>query len=143
MVPRRRNLGKIAVELQRAVANRAVDVLRPSGRPGRPFEMRHSRIVRTIERHPDCELTLEKFVRNCGLSPYHFLRTFERVGGLTPHRYILRTRLREAAVRLVAGPAKVSDVALDCGFGGVSNFNRAFRSEFGASPREYRRRGGR
>ncbi len=33
---------------------------------------------------------------------------------------------------------KVLDVALDCGFGDVSNFNRAFRSEFGMSPRAFR-----
>jgi AraC family transcriptional regulator len=33
----------------------------------------------------------------------------------------------------------VLDIALDCGFGDVSNFNRTFRAEFGVSPREYRR----
>ncbi|MGE5813314.1 MAG: helix-turn-helix domain-containing protein, partial [Acidobacteriota bacterium] len=36
--------------------------------------------------------------------------------------------------------AKIVDVALDSGFGDVSNFNRAFRAEFGVSPRTYRRR---
>ena len=29
----------------------------------------------------------------------------------------------------------VLDVAFDCGFGDISNFNRAFRTEFGMSPR--------
>jgi AraC-like DNA-binding protein len=38
----------------------------------------------------------------------------------------------------MAGPAKVLDIALDCGFGDVSNFNRTFRAEFGVSPRIYR-----
>ena len=46
----------------------------------------------------------------------------------------------EAALRLVAEPAKVLEIALDCGFGDVSNFNRAFRAEFGVSPRVYRGR---
>src|SRR5208283_799598 len=55
------------------------------------------------------------------------------------HQYVLRARLREAAVRLAAQPNKVLDIALDCGFGDVSNFNRAFRAEFGVSPRVYRR----
>ena len=73
------------------------------------------------------------------MSPYSFLRTFEQVSGTTPHQYILRTRLREAAERLVAGDSKILDVALDCGFGDASNFNRTFRGEFGCSPREYRR----
>jgi AraC-like DNA-binding protein len=47
-------------------------------------------------------------------------------------------RLRDAAARLATGNEKVLDIAFDCGFGDVSNFNRAFRAEFGVSPREYR-----
>ena len=55
-----------------------------------------------------------------------------------------RARLREAASRLIAETEKVLDVALDCGFGDVSNFNRAFRAEFGESPLAFRKalRGG-
>jgi Helix-turn-helix domain len=70
---------------------------------------------------------------------FYFLRTFEQLTGITPHQYVRRTRLREAASRLVAETEKVLDVALDCGFGDVSNFNRAFRTEFGVSPRVFRR----
>jgi AraC-like DNA-binding protein len=75
-----------------------------------------------------------------GLSPYHFLRTFQRLTGVTPHQYIVRARLRDAAIRLSARGRKILDIALDSGFGDVSNFNRAFRTEFGLSPREYRKR---
>jgi hypothetical protein len=45
------------------------------------------------------------------LSPYHFLRTFARVTGVTPHRYLLRARLRNAAVRLAIEDAPVAEVA--------------------------------
>jgi AraC family transcriptional regulator len=99
---------------------------------------RVTRTIRAIERHPDAPLTLASLARQAGLSPYHFLRTFNRLTGVTPHQYILRARLRHAATRLAAGPGKVLDIALDCGFGDVSNFNRAFRAEFGVSPRAYR-----
>jgi AraC-like DNA-binding protein len=99
---------------------------------------RVSRIVRTIEHHPEAQLTLESLACEAALSPFHFLRTFERLTGVTPHQYILRTRLREAALRLAAEPAKVIDIAFDCGFGDVSAFNRAFRAELGVSPRAYR-----
>ena len=94
--------------------------------------------VRRIQRAPEASLTLGRLARDAGVSPYHFLRTFEHLTGVTPHQYILRGRLRDAALRLVSEPAKVLDVALDCGFGDVSNFNRAFRAEFGMSPRRYR-----
>ncbi len=97
-----------------------------------------ARAVRIIDRHPDAPLTIEALARDAALSPFHFLRSFQKQTGLTPHQYILRTRLREAAIRLTAR-SKVLDIAYDCGFGDVSNFNRTFRREFGVSPREYRR----
>ena len=102
-------------------------------------EARVARAVRAIDRCPSAPLTLGQLARQAGLSPYHFLRTFERVTGITPHRYVRRARLREAGMRLVAEPGKVLDFALDSGFGDVSNFNRAFRAEFGMSPIAFRR----
>jgi AraC family transcriptional regulator len=95
---------------------------------------RVTRSVRAIERRPDGVLGLGSLAREAGLSPYHFLRTFERLTGITPHQYVRRARLRDAASRLAAEREKVLDIALDCGFGDVSNFNRAFRSEFGVNP---------
>jgi AraC-like DNA-binding protein len=100
---------------------------------------RVTRAVRAIDRQPAARLTLAALAREAGLSPFHFLRTFERLTGVTPHRYVLRARLRDAATRLTVERARVIDVAFDCGFGDVSNFNRAFRAEFGVSPRGYRR----
>jgi AraC family transcriptional regulator len=97
-------------------------------------------VVRLIDEAPGGDLGVEGLARRAGLSPYHFLRTFERATGTTPHQYVLRSRLRAAAQRLADEPAKIIDVALDCGFGDVSNFNRTFRTEFGVSPRMYRAR---
>jgi AraC family transcriptional regulator len=102
-------------------------------------EARVTRIVRSIDAHPEAPLTLEIMARNAKLSPYHFLRTFERLTGVTPHQYIVRARLREAAIRLSTKRTKILDIALDCGFGDVSNFNRTFRTEFGVSPGDYRK----
>ncbi len=101
-------------------------------------EARVTRAARTIDRDPGAALRLGQLARQADLSPYHFLRTFRCLTGITPHQYVLRARLREAASRLATGTEKVLDVALDCGFGDVSNFNRAFRCEFGVSPRAFR-----
>jgi len=101
---------------------------------------RVTRSVRAIERRPDGALGLGGLAREAGLSPYHFLRTFERLTGITPHQYVRRARLRDAASRLAVECGKVLDIAYDCGFGDVSNFNRALRNEFGVSPLKFRRR---
>jgi AraC family transcriptional regulator len=100
---------------------------------------RVTRSVRSIERDPGQPFTLHHLAAEAGLSPFHYLRTFRRVTGVTPHQFILRARLREAAARLVGERRKVIDVALDAGFGDISNFNRAFRREFGVAPEAYRR----
>lgn len=102
---------------------------------------RITRAVRAIDDDPAAGLTLHTLAQQAGLSRYHFLRTFEQLTGMTPHQYVRRARLRVAAVRLAAEPERIVDVALDCGFGDVSNFNRAFRAEFGRSPRQFRRAG--
>ena len=95
--------------------------------------------VRTIQRDAAGRLTLEQLAREAGQSPFQYLRTFRRLTGVTPHQFILRTRLRDAASRLLAHDMNIIDVALDSGFGDLSNFNRAFRLEFGLTPRVYRR----
>ena len=114
-----------------------------SGRPnaGNPAsaEARVTRAIRMIESHPAWHHELASLAREAKLSRYHFLRTFQALTGLTPHRYILRMRIRNAAVRLIGESAPVLDVALDTGFGDVSNFNHAFRAEFDMSPRECRK----
>jgi AraC-like DNA-binding protein len=99
---------------------------------------RVTRAVRMIERCPEGSNKLGDLSREAGLSKFHFLRTFESLTGATPHQYVLRLRLRRAAIRVSSEPTKILDIALDCGFGDVSNFIHAFRAEFGVSPRAYR-----
>jgi len=113
-----------------------------SDRRGSPLnaEARVAHAVRTIDRHPAGRWTLARLASAARLSPYHFLRTFTHITGVTPHQYVLRARLRHASVRLVRESGSVLDIALDCGFGDASNFTRAFRAEFGMSPTPYRQR---
>lgn len=130
-------------EIGLALAGRAVALasgMSDQYQPPMDAEARVARVVRSLDRSPDAAFTLGQMAEQAGVSPYHFLRTFDRVTGVTPHQYVLRTRLRNAALRLAARDEKIVDIALDCGFGDVSNFNRAFRAEFGSSPRAYRLR---
>jgi AraC-like DNA-binding protein len=96
--------------------------------------------VRAIERDHAGAATLSGLASAAGLSRFQFLRVFRSLTGATPHQFILRTRLRAAAARIADGDATSIDVALDAGFGDLSNFNHAFRAEFGATPRAFRAR---
>jgi len=101
-------------------------------------EQRVARAIRRIESRPWERLTLGELASDVAASPYHFLRVFEQVVGVTPRQYILRDRLRRAAVKLRSSDAGIADVALETGFGDVSTFNRHFRRLFGASPGAFR-----
>lgn len=100
---------------------------------------RVTQAIRAIEHGEEEMLPLSDLASSAGLSPYHFLRTFAQITGVTPHQFALRIRLRDAALRLALDDARIIDVAFDSGFGDVSNFNRTFRAEFGLAPRQYRR----
>jgi AraC family transcriptional regulator len=92
-----------------------------------------------LDQHAHQPVDLETVSRQAGLSPFHFLRLFARVLGVTPHQYLVRCRLRQAA-RLLADPARsVTDVAFDVGFADLSNFVRTFRRAAGVSPRAFRK----
>ena len=81
---------------------------------------------------------LEDLADDAGLSPFHFLRVFNKVLGVTPHQYLVRARLRRAARQLADGDRPVTDIAFDSGFGDLSNFVRTFHRAAGVSPRRFR-----
>ena len=97
-----------------------------------------STVLRYMAAHASAPHTVAGLARMAKLSPYHFLRSFRAVTGVTPHQWLLRARLRDAAEKLAATNAPVTDIALDVGFDDLSNFTRTCRAEFGASPRHYR-----
>ena len=110
------------------------------GVPTAADERRISATLRFIEANLSEPLPLEKLACTAKMSEFHFLRTFKHVTRVTPHQFILRARLREAAVRLRTSLDEVLEIALDTGFRDLSNFNHAFRAEFGLSPTAYARR---
>jgi len=97
--------------------------------------------LRQIEARSPEQLTLTELARVAAISPYHFLRTFRAVVGMTPYQFVLRTRFHRAAVDLRRSNAPISTIVFDAGFNDLSTFNRRFRRLMGASPRAYRRHG--
>jgi len=132
---------EIAIQLAALAIRSAHGLRRPLPRTEPSSIARITRAVRSLEHEPEQPGTVQRLAAEAGLSPFHFLRTFEQVTGVTPHRYVRRARLRQAATRLLTERSNILDVALNSGFGDLCNFNRAFRGEFGLSPRQFRSRG--
>lgn len=104
---------------------------------------RISRVLRHIELHAAEPLDLTALAAVACMSKYHFLRSFRRSTGVTPHQYLLSLRLRRAAQQLCNSTAPVSSIAFDAGFGDLSTFNAGFRVQFGVSPGNFRAAHGR
>lgn len=91
-----------------------------------------------IDANSQKAIDLESAAKVAGLSNFHFLRVFSRVLGVTPHQYLVRCRLRHAARLLADDTMFISEIALDVGFGDLSNFVRTFHRAAGISPRSFR-----
>jgi AraC family transcriptional regulator len=85
------------------------------------------------------EVTLDDLAAQANMSKYHLLRTFKRFTGTTPHRYLVRLRLRRAASLLRSSSQTVQQVMAACGYQSAAQFSAAFRREYGCAPGQYRR----
>jgi AraC-like DNA-binding protein len=129
-------------EVGQIFASRFVEVV--SGRSSKtaPATSRdRRRAVETalwIDAHSENEIDLEHAAGEAGVSPFHFLRLFSGVLGVTPHQYLVRSRLRHAARLLADEERSITDIAYDVGFGDLSNFVRTFHRAAGVSPLKFR-----
>jgi len=89
-----------------------------------------------LEETWDKEPDLDRAAGLANCSPFHFLRMFEVVSGLSPGEYSRRRRLSRAALDLAAGNDKVIDVAFRYGYESPEAFAKAFKRLFGLTPSE-------
>lgn len=93
-------------------------------------------VVAYINNHFSEPLTLDELSERFFISKYHLLRKFDAQVGTTVHRYLLQKRLL-LAKQQISGGVSPSQASLNCGFGDYANFYRAFRREYGVTPRQY------
>ncbi|MBA9855768.1 AraC family transcriptional regulator [Ralstonia pickettii] len=132
-------LGPMYAEALGAAALRRMTYL--ESRP-RPREYAHApmmqKAVEYIQDKFRDELTLQ-MVANAVDYPgdlYSFIRSFKKAHGLTPHQYIIESRLQAARTLITSGQCDVTEAAFTCGFSTASHFSATFRKRWGVSPSE-------
>jgi AraC-like DNA-binding protein len=129
-------------EVGHLIASRLVEVV--SGKPGKRASVtardrrRAVEAALWIDANSRRDIELEDIARQAGVSPFHFVRLFSGVLGVTPHQYLVRSRLRRAARHLADDDKAVTDIAYDVGFNDLSNFVRTFHRAAGVSPLKFR-----
>lgn len=91
-----------------------------------------------INEHFAEDISIGMLANRAGISPYHFIRSFKRETGFTPHEYIINTRMAMARYLLKNTQLPIKDICFQTGFSGESVFCSAFKKKHGMTPVQYR-----
>jgi|SRR5215204_1572993 len=84
--------------------------------------------------------SIADLAREVQISPFHLIRQFEAVFGVTPHQFRIQTRLDAAKHLLAMGRHSVTEVCMEVGFSSLGSFSALFMDRIGEAPSAYRRR---
>lgn len=99
-----------------------------------------NRVLEAVSLQPQRKWTLAGLADIACASPWHLAHVFREEAGSSIHQYVIRARLARALDAVLDGDADLTTVALDAGFASHSHFTHRFRSQFGVTPAELRRR---
>jgi len=85
--------------------------------------------------------SIDDLARRVRISPFHFIRQFDALFGMTPHQFRIESRVDRAKALLAAGQHSVTDVCMELGFSSLGSFSAMFTARVGETPSAYRRRG--
>ena len=94
---------------------------------------------RWIEQNYGESISIDHLADIAMLNNYHFLRLFKQAFGITPHQFLIKTRLKNAKRLLKNSTLSISEICHRVGFESVSSFSILFKRRFSKSPTEYRR----
>lgn len=95
--------------------------------------------LRTIAARLAEPWTLADMAALAGLGRTRFSERVQLLSGLSPHRWLLRTRLHAAADAIRSADGPLTALSYELGFASSQHFATAFRREFGVTPRSWRR----
>lgn len=94
-------------------------------------------IVSYIENHIHEKITLQNIADALFVSKYHIAHVFKEQIGMSIHQYILKKRLNLSKGSIASG-TDITTACSQCGFDDYSCFYRAFKKEYGMSPKEFK-----
>ena len=97
----------------------------------------YQQITEYIEEHLDENLSLDSLAEEFYVSKYHIAHVFKDRLGMSIHQYITKKRLALCKEAFL-GKASITEIYQTYGFGDYSSFYRAFKKEYGISPKDYR-----
>jgi AraC family transcriptional regulator len=100
---------------------------------------RLAHVVDYIKKNIRENLALEELAAQACMSKSHFLRTFKLELGQTPMDFVLKERLKLARQYLLIGGFQIQEVSVMSGFNNITYFIRAFKTEYGFTPKVFQK----
>ena len=92
-------------------------------------------VIDYLNEHLTDDLSIDFLAETFYLSRYHLMHAFKEETGYTIGNYLSTKRLLLARDRIRQGEP-ITNVCYECGFRNYSTFSRAYKKNFGCSPRE-------
>lgn len=96
-------------------------------------------IFHYIEEHFTEKITLEQLSRDFSISKFYLAREFKKEYGMTIIQYILAKKITQAKTLLRYSNLPIEEIAVQCGIGDASYFNKIFKKMEGMTASQYRR----
>lgn len=107
--------------------------------PARKTEITaEEKLIMYCSKHYLEPITLSSVAEALGYSPTHLSHLFAYKFKIGFSKFINTMRLEDAK-KMLRGDKSITQIALDCGFGSMRNFNRAFKEQTGKTPSEYKK----
>ena len=97
------------------------------------------RVREYVDAHLDSKLDIHALARIAEMTASQFNRSFPKVVGASPHRYVVQCRLKRARELLATTQLSLTEIALTIGFADQSHFSSRFHRFIGMTPRKFRR----
>ena len=96
-------------------------------------------LIQAVIEQPEKPWNVEDMATEAKMSRAHLMRLFRQQTGSSPHAFVSRIRLQQAALLLKQRADSVLSIALSVGFSSETHFGKAFKKEYGISPGQYRK----
>ena len=100
------------------------------------------RLCDYVERQEMRRLRPVELARHVNLVPEYFARVFKRTFGMAPRTWLMREKMKSAAILLLESSLPVGEIALRLGHRDIAMFSKQFKKIHGQSPRSYRNNAG-
>ncbi len=94
--------------------------------------------LKYMNQHFDKPITLAEVAKTSNMTEVSFSRFFKKKTGISFIGSLSEMRLGHASRMLIETSNSIAEIAYNCGFNNISNFNRIFKKKKGCTPKEFR-----